>query len=138
MRRSSASRPRTGDENVRRVGAVAALLSDAGVIAITSLISPYRAGRAAGRAAAAGGRFVEVFVDVPLAVCEGRDPKGLYRRARRGEIAEFSGVSAPYEAPLAPELTLDTEALSPEACADLVIAGLRERGFLGSTLTGSP
>jgi adenylylsulfate kinase len=130
--------PEDRHENVRRVGAVAALLADAGVIAITSLISPYRAGRAAARAVAPAGRFVEVFVDVPLAVCEGRDPKGLYQRARRGEIAEFSGVSAPYEPPEAPELTLDTEALSPEACAERVIAHLRERGFLGSTLTGSP
>jgi len=128
--------PEDRHENVRRVGEVAALFADAGVIAITSLISPYRAGRAAARAAAAD-RFVEVFVDVPLAVCEGRDPKGLYQRARRGEIAEFSGVSAPYEPPEAPEVTLDTEALSPSACADAVIAHLRERGFLGSTPTGT-
>jgi adenylylsulfate kinase len=91
-------------ENVRRVGEVAALLADVGLIAIASLISPYRADREQVRGRVPEGRFLEVFVDVPADVCEIRDPKGLYRRARKGEIAHFTGVSAPYEPPTSPEL----------------------------------
>lgn len=96
------------DENVRRVGAVAQLLADAGTVAIASLISPYRAGRAKIRAAheEAGLPFCEVYVDTPIELCEQRDPKGMYARARAGLIADFTGVSAPYEAPERPELVL--------------------------------
>jgi bifunctional enzyme CysN/CysC len=99
-------------ENVRRVGEVAALLADAGLVAIVPLISPYRAGRDAARAAhgAKGLRFVEVWMDTPIDVCEARDPKGLYARARAGEITGFTGVDDPYEPPDTPELTLRADA----------------------------
>lgn len=95
-------------ENVRRLGEVSALFADAGVVAIVSAISPYAADRNAARSAhsTAELRFVEVFVDTPLAVCEARDPKGLYAKARSGEIPQFTGISAPYEAPTDPELTM--------------------------------
>jgi adenylyl-sulfate kinase len=117
--------PADRDENIRRVGEAAALFADAGVIAIASFISPYRAGRDRARAMA-GDRFIEVFLDVGVDVCERRDPKGLYRRARAGEIAEFTGVSAPYEAPLAAEVTLDTDALDVDQCVDRLVGYLRE------------
>jgi bifunctional enzyme CysN/CysC len=96
------------NENVRRVGEVARLFADAGVVALVPLISPYRAGRDHARAlhAAAGLPFFEVFVDTPIEVCEQRDPKGLYAKARAGELKGFTGIDDPYEAPLAPELTL--------------------------------
>ncbi len=117
-------------ENIRRIGEVAGLFADAGVIAIASFISPYRADRARAREVAGDGRFVEVYLDVPLDVCEQRDPKGLYAKARAGEIADFTGVSAPYEAPDAPELTLDTSALDPDGCAAAIVACLTKRGVL--------
>jgi len=95
-------------ENVRRTGEVAALFADAGLVCIVALISPYRDHRERARAAAGGAQFLEVFVDAPLAVCESRDPKGLYRRARAHELQEFTGVDAPYEVPVAPDLVVDT------------------------------
>ncbi|MHB1535287.1 MAG: adenylyl-sulfate kinase [Acidimicrobiales bacterium] len=106
-------------ENVRRVGEVAALLADAGVVALVPLISPYRAGRAAARArhAERGLRFVEVWMDTPLAVCEARDAKGLYARARAGEISGFTGIDDPYEAPDAPELVLRSGGVEEMAAA---------------------
>src|SRR5204863_1071661 len=94
--------------NIRRIAEVARLMNDAGLIVVTAFISPYRADRQMARDIIGAERFVEVFIDAPLAVCEGRDPKGLYRKARRGEIAEFTGVSAPYEEPDSPELVVDT------------------------------
>lgn len=96
------------DENVRRVAHVARLFSDAGIVAIVPLISPYRQARDLARSLhdAAGIRFVEVFVDTPLEICEERDPKGLYAKARAGEITQMTGIDDPYEAPLTPELTL--------------------------------
>jgi len=100
--------PEDRNENIRRVGEVAALFADSGSIVITAFISPYRADRDLARAAAPG-LFHEVYVDASLAACEDRDPKGLYSRARRGEIPEFTGISAPYEQPTAPELVVDTE-----------------------------
>ncbi len=95
-------------ENIRRVGEVATLMADAGMVALVPVISPYRSGRQAARsmALAAGVRFIEVFVDTPLEICEERDPKGLYARARAGEITGFTGIDDPYEAPIAAELTL--------------------------------
>jgi bifunctional enzyme CysN/CysC len=112
------------DENVRRVAEVARLFADAGVVALVPLISPYRAARARARAVheAAGVRFVEVFVDTPIAVCEQRDPKGLYAKARAGEITGFTGIDDPYEAPTAPELTLRPGDGDPPAAAALVVA----------------
>lgn len=102
------------EENIRRVGEVAALFAGAGLIVITAFISPYRADRARAREAVAReigpNAFHEVFVSASLAICEERDPKGLYAKARRGEIADFTGISAPYEAPIGPELTLETGA----------------------------
>ena len=117
-------------ENIRRIGEVSALFADAGVVAIASFISPYRADRAKARDTAGADRFVEVFLDVPIAVCEQRDPKGLYKKARAGEITDFTGVSAPYEAPESPELTIDTSTMDPDGCAAAIIDCLKQRGFL--------
>ncbi len=114
------------DENVRRVGEVARLFADAGLVAVVSLVSPYRAGRDRARAlhAAAGLGFMEVFVDTPLELCEARDPKGMYAKARAGEITGFTGVDDPYEEPVRPELVLRPGHGSPSAMADWVIAQL--------------
>ncbi|CAN5872196.1 N/A [soil metagenome] len=112
------------NENVRRAGEVARLFADAGVVAIVPLISPYRAGRDHARRIHAEARlpFVEVFVDTPLAVCEQRDPKGLYAKARAGEITGFTGIDDPYEAPVRPELTLTPDDGDPVAQATAVLA----------------
>ena len=112
-------------ESVRRAAEVARLMVDAGLIVVVGLISPFRADRAAARARFAPGAFVEVFVDAPLAVCEDRDPKGLYRRARRGELAAFTGIDSPYEVPEAPELRLATAEQGVEACVAAVLRWLR-------------
>ena len=119
-------------ENIRRIGEVAKLFTDAGVIVFTSFISPYRADRDAVRALMEKGDFLEVLVDASVETCEGRDVKGLYKKARAGEIPEFTGISAPYEAPAAPELSLDTNAQSvAESVAELV-AYLEQQGYLGA------
>jgi adenylyl-sulfate kinase len=120
-------------ENIRRIGEVAALFADAGLIIITSFISPYRSDRDLARQRVPDGKFIEVFLDVGVEVCERRDPKGLYKKARAGEIADFTGVSAPYERPGQPELALDTEALSLDACIDQIIEYLEHRGFFDIT-----
>jgi bifunctional enzyme CysN/CysC len=119
------------DENVRRVSEVARLFADAGVIALVPLISPYRVGRDRARAAhdAAGLAFVEVFVDTPIELCEQRDPKGLYRRARAGELTGFTGVDDPYEPPATPELVLRPGDGEPAAMAAMVIDLLQVRGI---------
>ena len=108
-------------ENIRRVAEVARLLVDAGLIVIVALISPYREQREAARARFDAGEFVEVFVDAPLEECERRDPKGMYARARRGELANFTGIDSPYEIPVDPELRLDTVAQSAEECVDRLL-----------------
>lgn len=113
-------------ENVRRAGEVAGILADAGAIVIAAFISPYRAGRDQIRARCGSGRFMEVFLDVPLSACEGRDPKGLYARARAGKIHDFTGIDSPYEAPLHPELTLPTHQLSLEACVDELLRAIQK------------
>ncbi len=112
------------DENVRRVAEVARLFADAGVVALVPLISPYRAARDRARQVhdVAGLPFLEVFVDTPIELCEQRDPKGLYAKARAGEIRGFTGIDDPYEAPLAPELVLRPEHGDPAAMAAAVIA----------------
>ncbi len=117
-------------ENVRRVGEVARLFADAGVIALVPLISPYRAGREHARALhdAAGLTFLEVFVDTPLAECEARDPKGLYKQARAGEITGFTGIDDPYEAPSAPELVVGRDGAPAADAADAVVALLASAG----------
>ncbi len=115
-------------ENIRRIGAVAELFSAAGIVTLTAFVSPYRADRAAVRNAvnaARPGSFIEVFVDAPLAVCEARDPKGLYKKARAGELKNFTGVDDPYEPPENPELRLDAAASAPEVLAGQVLAHLR-------------
>ncbi len=112
--------PEDRTENIRRIGEVAALFADAGMIAITAFISPYRADRQRARAAAKEA-FHEIYVKADVATCESRDPKGLYKRARRGEIAQFTGISAPYEEPEAAELVVDTSALSIEASVRVVV-----------------
>lgn len=117
-------------ENVRRAVEAAHLMTSAGLIVIVSLISPFRAGRASARARFAAGEFFEVFVDTPLAVAEARDPKGLYRRARRGEIRQFTGIDSPYERPGSPEITLDTVSFTPAQCALTVLDALARAGRL--------
>ena len=116
-------------ENIRRVAEVARLMVDAGLIALVSFISPFRAERDMARARVGPDEFVEVFVDTPLAVAEERDPKGLYRKARRGELKHFTGIDSPYEAPEHPELRIDTLAETPEQAAERIVAYLlREHG----------
>ncbi|NLF29439.1 MAG: adenylyl-sulfate kinase [Planctomycetes bacterium] len=122
--------PDQRDENIRRIGEVAALFADAGLIAITAFISPYRAARDRARRAAKDAPFLEVFVRAPLDVCEQRDPKGLYAKARAGALREFTGVDAPYEPPVEPALTVDTAARSVADCVDAIVAMLAERGVL--------
>lgn len=117
-------------ENIRRITEVAALMADAGLIVLAAFISPFRSERDAARRLLGGEGFIEVHVDAPLALAEQRDPKGLYRKARRGELHNFTGIDSPYEAPEQPELHLDTSALTADACADAVLTQLRERGFL--------
>jgi adenylylsulfate kinase len=118
------------EENIRRIGAVAKLFCDAGIVAITAFISPYRVDRDRVRASLADGDFVEIFVDAPLEVCEARDPKGLYQKARSGQIQGFTGIDDPYEPPENPELVLEAGEKTPEALADEVIAYLRSAGKL--------
>jgi bifunctional enzyme CysN/CysC len=108
-------------ENIRRVGEVAKLMTDAGLIVITAFISPFRAEREMVRAMLPEGEFLEIFIDTPLAEAERRDVKGLYKKARAGQLKNFTGIDSPYEAPAAPEIRIDTTAMSPEAAADLII-----------------
>jgi len=117
-------------ENIRRIGEVAKLMVDAGLIVLTAFISPFRAERRLARGLMNEGEFLEVFVDVPLEVAEARDPKGLYKKARQGSLKNFTGIDSPYETPEDAELTLDTAALSAEAAAERVVATLRERGMI--------
>jgi len=122
--------PEDRQENIRRIGEVARLFRDAGIIAMTAFISPYREDRDQVRALIDAGRFIEVYCECSLEICETRDPKGLYQKARAGEIREFTGISAPYEAPVSPELTVQTGRDSVEMCAQQVIACLVEKGLL--------
>ncbi len=117
-------------ENIRRIGEVARLMTDAGLIVLVSFISPFRSERRMARELMEEGEFLEVFVDTPLEIAEARDPKGLYAKARRGELANFTGIDSPYEPPENPEVRLDTTTLSSEEGAKLVVDALRERGML--------
>ena len=119
--------PADRTENIRRIGEVAKLFTEAGMVAITAFISPYRADRDQVRALMPKD-FVEVLVDCPLEVCEQRDVKGLYQKARAGQIPEFTGISAPYEAPLTPELTIRTHEQSVEASVAQIVRYLESRG----------
>jgi adenylylsulfate kinase len=115
-------------ENIRRIGEVARLFADAGMITITCFISPYRADRDAARALSPDGTFVEVLVKCPIELCEQRDPKGLYKKARAGEIKGFTGIDDPYEEPINPELVLDAESKQADALAEEVIVHLESVG----------
>jgi bifunctional enzyme CysN/CysC len=119
-------------ENIRRVAEVARLMADAGLVVLVSFISPFRAERRMARGLLDEGEFIEVFVDTPLAVAETRDPKGLYKKARRGELKNFTGVDSPYEPPEAPELRIDTTALRPEEATDEIVAFMVASGLLES------
>lgn len=122
--------PEDRTENIRRIGEVAKLFTDAGVIVLTSFISPYRADRDAVRAKMQAGDFVEVYVSADVPTCESRDVKGLYAKARAGQIPEFTGISAPYEAPEKPELVLDTANQTVEESAGKLIQYLRDKGYI--------
>lgn len=126
------------NENIRRIAEVAKLFADSATIALTSFISPYRADREVARSLHAGDKegaipFIEVYVEVPIEVAEQRDPKGLYKKARAGEIKEFTGISAPYEAPEAPEITIRTDLLSVEESVRKIVDYLAEKGLVSQT-----
>ncbi|MCC6765429.1 MAG: adenylyl-sulfate kinase [Deltaproteobacteria bacterium] len=122
--------PEDRTENIRRIGEVAKLFTDAGVVALTAFISPYRADRDQVRKIMDDGDFVEVHVDCPVEVCEQRDVKGLYKKARAGEIKEFTGISAPYEAPTRPELTINTAGQTVEESAKQILSYLEQKGIV--------
>jgi adenylylsulfate kinase len=126
--------PEDREENIRRIGCVAELFAAAGLVTLTAFVSPYRRDRDAVRAQVEAhgqpGDFIEVFVDAPLALCEARDPKGLYKKARAGELKGMTGIDDPYEPPLAPQLHLDSAAHSADNLADQVVSYLVERGLI--------
>jgi adenylylsulfate kinase len=123
--------PEDRTENIRRIGEVSKLFTDCGVLVFTSFISPYRADRDQVRALFAPGDFIEVYVAADVATCEGRDPKGLYKKARAGQIPEFTGISAPYEEPLKPELLLETGKQTLEQSVKAVLSYLETNAYLG-------
>lgn len=118
------------EENIRRLAEVAKLFTSTGTINITAFISPYKGHRDAARALQANGDFLEIYVKCPVAVCEERDPKGLYRKARSGELKGFTGIDDPYEEPLAPELVLHTDRESPEDCVSSILSLLENRKII--------
>jgi len=122
--------PEDRSENIRRVGEVAKLFTDCGIITFTAFISPYRADRQLVRSLFREGDFIEVYVDCPISVCEQRDPKEMYKKARRGEIPSFTGISAPYEIPQAPEIRLDTSILPVDGCTTIITDYLTKNGYL--------
>ena len=122
--------PEDRAENIRRIAEVARLFNEAGMIVITSFISPFRKDRESARQIIGEGRFAEVFVDAPMEVCEQRDPKGLYAKARAGEIAEFTGISSPYEPPEQPSLRLETGRLSVQDGVEALLGHLKQIGVL--------
>ena len=118
------------EENIRRIGEVAKLFLDSGVIVLTAFVSPFRADREKARALVEDGDFLEIYCSADLSVCEERDTKGLYAKARAGEIKEFTGISSPYEAPEDPELSVDTGAGDLESCVKQVVDALVSRGLI--------
>ena len=122
--------PEDREENIRRIGEVAKLFADAGVIALTAFVSPYRKDRDRARSLLEEGRFIEVYVNCPVQVCESRDPKGLYKKAKAGEIPEFTGISAPYEPPEKPEIEVRTDEMSVSEAAEMVIRYLEQQGIV--------
>jgi adenylylsulfate kinase len=119
-------------ENIRRIGEMAKLFMEAGVIVLTAFISPYRADRERVRGMVEHGDFIEIFCNATIEVCEGRDVKGMYKKARAGQIPEFTGISSPYEAPENPELSVDTGKAEIEACVQQVISEMTQRGLIKS------
>ena len=124
--------PADRTENIRRIGEVSKLFTDAGMIVFSSFISPYRADRDAVREIMGDGDFVEVWVDASVETCEGRDVKGLYKKARAGEIPEFTGISAPYEEPNKPELVIDTNGQTVEESVASLVSFLEKSGYLSN------
>ncbi len=124
--------PEDRQENIRRVGEVANLFADAGIIVLAAFISPYREDRERARALNSPARFLEVYCKCAVESCEQRDPKGLYRQARKGEIKGFTGIDAPYEEPENPEIIVETDKHSLEECAEQILRSLEERGILTS------
>ncbi|KEQ27931.1 adenylyl-sulfate kinase [Paenibacillus tyrfis] len=122
--------PEDRKENLRRVGEVAKLFVEAGLISIAAFISPYHEDRGMVRNMFAANEFIEIFVSCSLEQCEERDPKGLYKRARAGEIRDFTGISAPYEVPLNPELVIETDKYSVHECVDLIVSYLKQKCLL--------
>ena len=122
--------PEDREENIRRIGEVAKLFADAGVIALTAFVSPYRKDRNRARSLLEDGRFIEVYVNCPVQVCESRDPKGLYKKAKAGEIPQFTGISAPYEPPENPEIEVRTDEMSVSEAAQAVIRYLEDQGIV--------
>jgi len=122
--------PEDRKENIRRIGEVAGLFSDCGIINMTAFISPYREDRMLARSLSSEERFIEVFVECSLEVCESRDPKGVYKKARDGSIKDFTGISAPYEAPEKPEIHLNTDRQSVDECVNKIIGYLITNGFI--------
>ena len=123
--------PQDRQENIRRLAEVVRLFTEAGIIVLTAFISPYRADRENARRLHPREDFFEIYCRCSLEVCEQRDPKGLYKKARAGDLREFTGVSAPYEEPLSPEIIIDTDQASLEACAEKIIRVLGTKGVLG-------
>ena len=126
--------PEDRTENIRRITEVAKLFADSGSIVLTAFISPYREDRNEAREIISTDNFIEVFVSADLSVCESRDPKGLYKKARAGEIKGFTGIDAPYESPLTPELTVETDKNDIDDCVQIVIEYLVKEGIIGETL----
>ncbi len=121
------------EENIRRIGAVAEIFAQTGIIALTAFISPYRIDRDKVRNSLQPGEFIEVFVDAPIEICEQRDPKGLYKKARAGEIKGFTGIDDPYEEPVAPELVLLAAEKTPDILADEIISYLKSQGIIAAS-----
>jgi adenylylsulfate kinase len=124
-------------ENIRRIGEMSKLFIEAGVMTLTAFISPYREDREMVRRLVKEGDFIEVYCDCGIEVCESRDVKGLYAKARRGEIAEFTGISAPYESPENPELIINTDSASVDECVETVLGYLQEAGVLDCGVSSS-
>ena len=126
--------PEDRTENIRRISEVAKLFIDSGSIVLTAFISPYRLDRDKAREIISSDDFIEVFVSASLSVCESRDPKGLYKKARAGEIKGFTGIDAPYEEPLSPELIIETDKNNIEACAQIIVDYLTREGIINKNL----
>jgi bifunctional enzyme CysN/CysC len=120
-------------ENIRRIAEVAKLMVDAGLIVSTAFISPFRAERQTARSLLGDGEFIEIYIDTPLLVAEKRDPKGLYKKARRGDLKNFTGIDSPYEPPVEAEIRIDTTNLSPEDAAETIVSYLRQKGILSAS-----